>query len=153
MKKVGQHFNKERRNVGLHGLYMKYTEYVKPLVAFYTLQGHLLVTLMAKQTKSLQPDLSKIRFGLLFEIAFLQAKNIFNFWRSLCHLESANFPFRCLGSPSPRGKSSRGSYMDSTTCRKSKAFDALGTVWCQTGSLDDSNAPQMRRASSFCHSM
>ncbi len=60
MKKLGQHFNKERRNVGLHGLYMKYPEYVKPLVAFYSLNGHLLVTLVARETKSLQPDLSKI---------------------------------------------------------------------------------------------
>jgi hypothetical protein len=33
-----QHFDKERRQVGLHGLYTKYQKYVTPLAANYCLQ-------------------------------------------------------------------------------------------------------------------
>ena len=43
-----QHFDKERRQVGLHGLFTKYQRYVQPLAANYCLQSNLLVTLMLK---------------------------------------------------------------------------------------------------------
>ena len=51
-----QHFDKERRCVGLHGLYTKYQKYVQPLAANYCLQSNLLVTLMLKHDYGTQAD-------------------------------------------------------------------------------------------------
>jgi hypothetical protein len=57
-----QHFDKERRCVGLHGLYTKYQKYVFPLAANYCLQSNLLVTLMLKHDYGTQADTRKFNF-------------------------------------------------------------------------------------------
>jgi hypothetical protein len=57
---MGQHFDKERRQVGLHGLYTKYQIYVQPLAANYCLQSNLLVTLMLKHDYGTQADTRKL---------------------------------------------------------------------------------------------
>lgn len=38
-----RHFSKERREVGLHGLYGKYKDYVEALASVYSLLAHLVV--------------------------------------------------------------------------------------------------------------
>lgn len=57
---MSQHFDKERRQVGLHGLYTKYQIYVQPLAANYCLQSNLLVTLMLKHDYGTQADTRKL---------------------------------------------------------------------------------------------
>ena len=62
-----QHFDKERRQVGLHGLYTKYQKYVLPLAANFCLQSNLLVTLMLKHDYGTQADIRKILIILYFK--------------------------------------------------------------------------------------
>ena len=60
-----QHFDKERRQVGLHGLYTKYQRYVKSLAANYCLQSNLLVTLMLKHDYGTHGDTRKLNIILI----------------------------------------------------------------------------------------
>lgn len=44
LRLISQHFRRERRTVGLHGLYTKYKIYVEPLAAYFCLISHVLIT-------------------------------------------------------------------------------------------------------------
>lgn len=57
---LAEHFERERPVVGLHGLYTKYKNYVKPLSRVFLMMGRLLTTLQVKEDRGGDADLCKL---------------------------------------------------------------------------------------------
>ena len=54
ISQLARHFVKERREVGLHGLYTKYRDYSRGIAALMSFHGHLFVSLNINQDKMAQ---------------------------------------------------------------------------------------------------